>query len=256
MFVIKTMQPLQLPGVFMIINKRQIKLQINIFIMAFIKLPLLLLALIGSSWLSAGSPGKSGETPVSTVVEVLSTHFWQQADGAYWQLEADGTAYIWSYEQQYFRQGHWSVASGLLGVELLLTFDESQQRYMVAIGDTQHVQLVNDQTFVELSTVASQSVASALSGEWQSSQYGETNYVSFMRNGQFRLRRQTALGVERIEGFWREGHDGQTVFLYLPQEGGAAAMYVKYIELDELVLSMIADKTLLAGSTDYYFNKL
>jgi hypothetical protein len=77
-----------------------------------------------------------------------------------------------------------------------------------------------------------------------------------MRNGHFRLRRQTAQGVERIEGHWREGRDGQTVFLYLPEEGGAAAMYVKYLELDELVLSMMADKMLLTGSVDYYFNKL
>jgi hypothetical protein len=224
--------------------------------MTLSKLPFLLLALIGSSWLSAGSPGRSGETPVSTVIEVLSTHFWQQADGFYWQLEADGTAYVWSYEQQYFRHGQWSVESGLLGPELLLTFEASQQRFMVAIGDTQHIRLVNDHTFIELSTVASQSVASGLSGEWQSSQYGETNYISFMRNGYFRLRRQTAQGVERIEGHWREGRDGQTVFLYLPKEGGAAAMYVKYLELDELVLSMMADKMLLTGSVDYYFNKL
>lgn len=231
-------------------------MQINIFIMALSKLPLLLLALIGSSWLSAGSPGRSGETPVSIVIEVLSTHCWQQADGSYWQLEADGTAYVWSYEQQYFRQGQWSVESGLLGPELLLAFEASQQRYTVAIGDTQHVRLINDHASIELSTVVRPSVASGLSGEWQSSQYGETNYISFMRNGQFRLRRQTAQGVERMEGHWREGRDGQTVFLYLPEAGGAAAMYVKYLELDELVLSMIADKILLTGSTDYYFNKL
>lgn len=224
--------------------------------MSLSKLPFLLLALIGSSWLTAGSPAKSGETPVSTVVEVLSTHFWQQADGAYWQLEADGTAYVWSYEQQYFRQGRWSVELGLLGPELLLAFEESQQRYMVAIGDTQQVQLVNGHSFISLSTVVSQSMASGISGEWQSSQHGETNYISFMRNGQFRLRRQTSRGAERIEGHWREGRDGQTIFLYVSGEGGASAMYVKYFELDELVLSMIANEELLSGSTDYYFNKL
>ena len=77
-----------------------------------------------------------------------------------------------------------------------------------------------------------------------------------MRDGTFRLRRQNARGVERMDGYWREGRDGQTVFLYVPKEGGAAAMYIKYLELDELVLSTIADKMLLAGSMDYYFNKL
>lgn len=224
--------------------------------MTLTKLPFLLLALIGSSWLTAGPLSRSGETPTSTVVKVLSTHCWQQVDGAYWQLEADGTVYIWSYEQQYFRQGHWTVEPGLLGPELLLTLEETQQRYMVAIGDTQQIQLVNDDVFIVLSTVASRSLGAQLSGEWQSSQYGETNYISFMRDGTFRLRRQNARGVERMDGYWREGRDGQTVFLYVPKEGGAAAMYIKYLELDELVLSTIADKMLLAGSMDYYFNKL
>lgn len=89
-----------------------------------------------------------------------------------------------------------------------------------------------------------------LPGEWQKGFYASEPYLTFKDDGSYAIMDFSEAGYFINTGRWTLADDGTTLLLHMA-DGDFQAYTIKYLELDELVLSPVNRK-----GGDLYLNKL
>lgn len=204
---------------------------------------------------------QAGQSSLESVQTYLTTQFWQETGGSYWQLEPNGTLYVWSEASQSYTAGSWTIAQGPLMPVLSVSVHEHVRRYTVlAKCDQLLLASLEGDTYDELSlqatTAPENALAAQLAGEWQSAYLGGYCRLEFVRGGQLLASQQSENGLQNRQGRWVLGRDGRTVFLHINGCSRVEIISIKYLELDEMVVRLVCDSLLVSPGVDYYFNKL
>ncbi len=99
-------------------------------------------------------------------------------------------------------------------------------------------------------TPSSNSALEMLPGDWQKGFVSEEPFLSFNTNGSYSITDLSEAGYLIKTGRWTLANDGNTLLLH-SAEGDLIAYTIKYLELDELVLSPVK-----GGSTDWFLSKI
>lgn len=202
-----------------------------------------------------------GQTLLASVQNYLSAQFWQDNQGSYWQLEADGSLYIWSESAQRYTTGRWSVSHGALMPALEVVFDDHVLQYAI-LPDCEHLSLAtlsgSAEELLQLTpaAVGQGTLAAQLAGEWQSAYLGGYCQLTFSANGSLKASRQSDKGLQNMQGRWVLGRDGRTVFFHLNGCSRVEIISIRYLEMDEMVVRPVCDSLLVNVGADCYFNKL
>jgi|GEM_PF-5034729 len=202
-----------------------------------------------------------GETAIATVQQYISNQFWQDADGAYWQMEADGSLYFWSEQAQQYTVGRWAVQDGPLTPTLDIVLNGERRTYTL-LPDCERISLTAQEetgfSNLRLSPASPQqgALAAQLAGEWQSAYADGYCQLELRRDGRLLAQRKSANGTQTLQGRWVVGRDGRTVFFHLDSCSRVEIISIKYLQMDELVVKPVCDSLLVNAGSDCYFNKL
>lgn len=178
-----------------------------------------------------------------------------------WHFEPDGTAFLLNHTAERYAIGHWTITESGSTVILNVRVNGQQYSYQLSGRCGQpELQLISD-SLGELTLHQTQGTAQTLaklSGEWQFGFAENSLQYSFAPDGQFHSTRQGAEEYELQTGRWTLAGDGRTLLLYT-HDGRLQAFAIKYIQLDELVLSPMMSAQEVApvsAGDDLFLNKL
>lgn len=178
-----------------------------------------------------------------------------------WYFEPDGTAFLLNYAADRFAIGKWTITESDHAVTLDVRVNGKEYRYQLSGRCGQpELQLISD-SLGELTLHQAKGAAptsSKLMGEWQFGFAENSLQYSFSPDGQFHSTHRGAEKDELQTGLWTLVGDGQTLLLYT-HDGRLQVFKIKYIQLDEMVLSPMMSAQQVApvsAGDDLFLNKL
>ena len=102
----------------------------------------------------------------------------------------------------------------------------------------------------ELAAPLNNSTLEMLPGDWQKGFATEEPFLSFKTDGSYAITELSEAGYFIKTGRWTLADDGQTLLLHAA-DGNLRAYTIKYLQLDELVLSPVN-----GDCSDWFLNKL
>jgi len=182
-----------------------------------------------------------------------------------WHFEPDGTAFLLNYSAERYAIGKWTISESANSLILHVQVNGNQYDYQLGGRCGQpELQLISDtESLGELALHQTQTQRTAqtlntLSGDWQFGFAENSLQYSFALDGKFLSTRRGSEEDELQTGRWTLAGDGHVLLLYT-YDGRLQAFNIKYIQLDEMVLSPMMsgqDVAPVSAGDDLFLNKL